>query len=431
MKIALINPSVPASLKKENLGLAYLAATLNADGHSTRIMDEIAGQDVESALDEFEPDIVGISFMTMYALRAYELATRIKQKRGLPVVFGGTHPSSLPEEAIQYGDCVIRGEAEWAFPKALQENRLEGIIDSPAPPDLDSLPMPSREQLDLDQYAGVGDEIAGVRMRTLGMITSRGCPFRCEYCINSTRETKLRFHSPERVIEELRFLVDRYNVQGIAFYDELMATHIDRFMDICEKIIQADLHHLKWECQIHARRIRPDMAELMKRAGCVQVNIGFESGSQRMLDRMQKDATVEHGYQAAETLHKAGLRVRGSFIVGTPGETPEDVEKTRKFIKKAKIDFSSIHYLTPYPGTAMWNQFGDEILKSGAHWDKFTAGDPDTFNCNNAMPPEEQKRLYEKLVAQAAWTNYSFRDMLHHSLNNPRHAIRVAANLLM
>ena len=119
MKIALINPSVPRSLKKENLGLAYLSATLQADGHQTRIIDEIAGDDVWQGIDEFKPDIAGISFMTMYALRAYEIAGRIKKERGLTVVMGGAHPTAMPEEAIQHGDCVIRGEAEWSFPHAI------------------------------------------------------------------------------------------------------------------------------------------------------------------------------------------------------------------------------------------------------------------------------------------------------------------------
>lgn len=430
MKIALVNPSVPASLKKENLGLAYLAATLSADGHAVRIVDEIAGAKVEEELLAFKPDIVGLSFMTMYALRAYAIARFVKAKLAVPVVMGGTHPSVLPEEAIQHADCVIRGESEWSFPQAIRENRLTGIIDGAPPPDLDALPLPAREMLDLDMYAAEGDEIAGIRKRTLGMITSRGCPFRCEYCINSERETKLRYHGAERVVEELAFLKKRYGIQAVAFYDELMATHIDRFIEICERMIAEGLNDLAWECQIHARRIRPDVSKLMKRAGCVQVNIGFESGSQRMLDRMQKDCTVEHGYKAAEMLREAGIRVRGSFIVGTPGETPADVAETKRFIRKAKIDFASIHYLTPYPGTALWRQFGDEILKSGITWDKFTAGDPETFSCNTAMAPEVQRKLFMKLTAQAAWRNYSLRDIVHHSLHNPKYALKVAANLL-
>jgi radical SAM superfamily enzyme YgiQ (UPF0313 family) len=430
MRIALINPSVPRSLKKENLGLAYLSATLQADGHQTRIIDEIAGQDVEAGLDEFRPDVVGISFMTMYALRAYELADRIRTQRGLTVVLGGAHPTAMPDEALEHGDCVIRGEAEWTFPQGITSGKLEGIIEPAVPPVLDEIPEPKRDQLDLDQYAAAGEEIAGFSYRTLGIITSRGCPFVCNYCINSKRETKLRFHSPERVVEEIRYLVDRHGIQSIAFFDELMATDIDRFRAICEAMIQAGLNHLKWECQIHARRIRPDVLQLMKRAGCVQVTIGFESGSQRMLDRMVKHSSVEANMDAARSIHEAGLRVRGCFIIGTPGETVEDVELTRKFIRDAKIDFASIHYLTPYPGTALYDEFQDDIMKAGITWDRFTAGDPDTFNCNKSMPPGLQKKLFLKLSARQAFRNYSWPEMVKRAIRHPRHAIHVVSNMV-
>jgi anaerobic magnesium-protoporphyrin IX monomethyl ester cyclase len=430
MKIALINPSIPQSLKKENLGLAYLAACLEADGHVTRIIDEIAGDNVDTQLDEFKPDIVGISFMTMYAPRAYALAKDIKAKRGIPVVFGGTHPTAMPEEAIEHGDCVIRGEAEWVFPQAITDNRLEGIIEASPPDDLDALPEPRRDRMAMHVYAEAGEELCGFNYRTLGVITSRGCPFRCEYCINSQRETQLRFHSAERVVEEIQYLVDRYGIESIAFYDELMATHIDRFTEICEKFIETGLNKLKWECQIHARRVRPDMVRLMKRAGCLQVNIGFESGSQRLLDRMRKDCTVEHNEAAARMVREAGIRVRGSFIVGTPGETEEDVRLTERFIKRSKIDFASIHYLTPYPGTALYEQFKDDINRAGISWDKFTAGDPDTFNCNPSMPAEVQKRQFLRLSSRMAFRNYSWTEMARRAMQNPRHALHVVSNMI-
>ncbi len=430
MKIALVNPSVPRSLKKENLGLAYLSGTLQADGHQTRIIDEIAGQDIEQQLDEFRPDVVGISFMTMYALRAYEIADRIKKERGLTVVMGGAHPTAVPEESIQHADCVIRGEAEWTFPKAITSGKLEGIIDMEVPSNLDALPEPRRDQLDLELYASAGEEIAGFSYRTLGIITSRGCPFECNYCINSKRETKLRFHSPERVVHEIKYLVEKHRIESIAFYDELMATDIDRFRAICEAMIEHGLHHLKWECQIHARRIRPDVLQIMKRAGCVQITIGFESGSPRMLERMVKHASVEDNMRAARLIHEAGLRVRGCFIIGTPGETAEDVELTRKFIRDSKIDFASIHYLTPYPGTALYDEFAEQIQAAGISWDRFTAGDPDTFNCNPAMPPEQQKRLFLKLSARQAFRNYTWTEMAKRAIRNPRHAIHVVSNMI-
>ena len=430
MKIALVNPSVKGSLKKENLGLAYLASTLEADGHQTRILDEIAGQDIEAGLDDFRPDIVGISFMTMYAPRAYAIAEKIKKERGLHVVMGGAHPTALPEEAIQHADCVIRGEAEWTFPKAITENKLEGIIEPLTPDQLDQLPMPSRWQLDLDTYAGAGEELAGFSYRTLGIITSRGCPFKCSYCINSKREAALRFHSADRVVEEIKYLVDRHNIQSIAFYDELMATDARRFRDICEAMIRHGLSHLKWECQIHARTMRPEMARLMKQAGCVQVAIGFESGSQKILDTINKSAKVEENLEAARIAHEAGIRVRGCFIIGTPGETREDVAQTEAFIRKAKIDFASVHYMTPLPGTAIFEQVREKVAEAGITWDKFTCGDPDTVNLNDAMSPEEQRRLFEKLSAQMALRNYTVPEMLKRALRNPHHAWYVARKLV-
>lgn len=430
MKIALINPSVPGSLKKENLGLANLAAALEADGHTTRILDEIAGQNVNAGLDDFKPDLVGLSFMTMYAPRAYQLATQIKKERGLTVVMGGAHPTAMPEEALEFGDCVIMGEAEYTFPQAITDGKLEGIIQPMAPPVLDDLPIPSRWQLDLDQYAAAGDQLAGFSYRTLGIITSRGCPFKCTYCINSKRETALRFHSEDRVMEELKYLVEKHHIESIAFYDELVATDARRFKQICESMIRNNMSHLKWECQMHAKTFRPDLLKLMKQAGCIQVTVGFESGSQRILDTINKGATVEQNMDAARMAHEAGLRVRGCFIVGTPGETLDDVRQTEQFMKQAKVDFSSVHYMTPLPGTAIFDQFKDRIDEEGVSWDKFTCGDPDTLNCNTAMSPQEQRKAYERLAAHAALRNYTLPEMLKRSIRNPHHAMHVAKQLI-
>ncbi len=429
MKVALINPTAPAALKKENLGLAYLAACLNQARHKTRIIDETAGHNVDAALAEFRPDVVGISFMTMYALRAYDLADRIRTTRGIPVILGGAHPTAMPEEALEHADCIVRGEAELVLPELLDSGRIEGVVEAQPPMDLDAIPVPARDQLDLDFYAASGDELAGLAYRTLGVITSRGCPFRCIFCVNSNRAVKLRFHSPERVVEEIQYLVDRHHIESIAFYDELMATDYDRFTAICERLIEAGLNHLRWECQVHPRTVRKEMLPLMKRAGCVQVAIGFESGSQRVLDRIRKHSNVEQNLEVARKVREAGLRLRGCFIFGTPGETLEDIEKTKRFIKAARIDFASMHYLTPYPGTALYDQLADKIATSRIPWDKFTTGDPDAFPCNDRISPAEQKRMFEKLSARLAFRNYKLRDMLRRALKDPRHAIHVAAKL--
>jgi len=430
MKLALINPGTCRSLKKENLGLAYLAACVDAIGWQTRIIDEVAGQDVETALDEFKPDVVGISFMTMHALRAYELADRIRQKRQLPVILGGAHPTALPDEAIQHADCVLRGEGEITLPEILKSGHWHGIIDGRAPHELDALPLPKRSLLDLDFYARSGEEVAGLSLRTLGLITSRGCPYHCDFCINSRREVPLRFHSPDRVIEEIAYLAERYNIQSVAFYDELMATDPVRFRTICEKMIERRLNHLRWECQAHPRTVRRDLLPLMKEAGCIQVAIGFESGSQAILDRISKNTLVEKNLETARLVKEYGLRLRGCFIIGIPGETREDIQKTEAFIKKARIDFASIHFLTPFPGTALNEQMSERLKTHQTSWDKFTTGDPDAFVCNETIPAAEQKRLYEDLCARQAFRNYSLWEMAKRALKNPQHALHIAAKLL-
>ena len=431
MRIALINPGSPRALRKENLGLAYLSACLDADGHATRIVDEVAGQDVDEALDAFKPDLVGITCMTMQAGRAYELADAVRGKRGVRVVLGGAHPSALPEEAAQHADCVVRGEAELTFPRLVREGNVEGVVEGEPAPELDALPMPNREQLDLEFYASGGDQLTGHSCRTLGIITSRGCPYRCTFCVNSKRETCLRFHRVERVLEEIRYLVERHRIQGVAFYDELIASDPVRFRGLCEAMIAGGLDRLKWECQMHPRSVRPDLLEVMKRAGCFQVAIGFESGSQRVLDAIEKNTLVEQNLEAACRVVEAGLRLRGCFVIGVPGETAEDVRLTEEFIERAPIDFASVHYLTPMPGSALFDQFADEIASSGVPWDTFTAGDPGTFQCNSTMTPEEQTRLFLKLSARLAFRNYSWGEKIRRALRQPRRALHVVLQRLI
>jgi len=430
MKVLLINPGSPRALKKENLALAYLAACLEAAGHRVRIADEVAGQDVSAAVAEFKPDLAGLSTMTMYAPRAYALADSLRKQHGLPIVMGGAHPTALPEEAMQHADCVVRGEAEVTLVKVLDSGRVEGIVEAEPVMDLDSLPLPARDKLDLAFYCRGGEELAGLSYRTLGVITSRGCPYHCEFCINSRRTSPLRFHGPARVLEELRYLAANHPIQGFAFYDELMATDADRFRAICEGLIESGLNRYRWECQAHPRIIRPDFLQLMKRAGCVQVAVGFESGSQRILDRINKSSRVESNLETASRVREAGLRLRGCFIIGTPGETLEDIQKTEAFIRQARIDFASIHFLTPYPGTALFEQYRDEIYASNPSWDRFTTGDPTAFICNRAMPADEQKTVYENLAARLAFRNYSWWDMARRAARQPRHALHVAAKLL-
>jgi radical SAM superfamily enzyme YgiQ (UPF0313 family) len=343
----------------------------------------------------------------------------------VPVVLGGAHPTALPEEALQHADAVVRGEAEVTLPRLLESGALEGIVEPEPPQDLDALPMPRRDLLDLERYARGGDEIAGHAFRSLGVITSRGCPFHCTFCVNSKREVCLRFHGPERVAAELQELVDRYAIESVAFYDELIASDPVRFRGICQLMIERGLNRLRWECQMHPTSVTPKLLRLMKEAGCLQVAVGFESGSQRVLDAIGKGTTVERNLEAARRIREAGLKVRGCFILGVPGETPEDIRLTERFIDQAPIDFAGIHFLTPMPGTVLFDENADRIRDAGIGWDTFTAGDPDTFVCNDVMPADEQRRAFLRLSARLAFRNYTWGEKLRRAMREPRRAVHV------
>lgn len=129
---------------------------------------------------------------------------------------------------------------------------------------------------------------------------------------------------------------------------------------------------------------------------------------------------------AARMVREAGLRLRGCFIVGAPGETREDIEMTERFIREARIDFASIHFLTPMPGSKLFDEFADEIAASGIPWDRFTAGDPGAFSCNRTMSAHEVKDAFLELSARQAFRNYGLIDMARRAIREPRRAFHVA-----
>jgi radical SAM superfamily enzyme YgiQ (UPF0313 family) len=243
--------------------------------------------------------------------------------------------------------------------------------------------------------------------------------------VNSKREVCLRFHGPERVVAELEELVGRYAIQSVAFYDELIASDTARFRRLCQLMIDRGLNRLRWECQMHPTSVTPKLLHLMKEAGCLQVAMGFESGSQRVLDAIGKRTTVERNLEAAHRAREAGLKVRGCFVLGMPGETAEDIQRTERFIDEAPIDFAGVHFLTPMPGTALFDRYADRIRAANAGWDTFTAGDPQTFVCNDAMPAEEQRRAFLRLSARLAFRNYTWGEKLRRAMREPRRAVHV------
>jgi radical SAM superfamily enzyme YgiQ (UPF0313 family) len=340
-------------------------------------------------LKEYEPDIVGISCTTPTFVDAIELAEAVF--RSLPeavIVLGGAHATAIPQEAMQEEvfDVGVIGEGEITFLELVKEidgrggldrvdlERINGLAfrrdgeDFLTPPrerikDLDSLPHPARHLLaPLSDYRPTP---ASYRKLPLAvMMTSRGCPYGCTFCDRGVFGNSVRAHSPERILDEVEELLDRYGAREIRFFDDTFTINRKRVEKVCEMIIERGLR-FPWTCLTRVNTVDRNLLRLMREAGCWQVLFGLESGDPRMLKMLNKGSSVEQNAQAVQWALEAGLGVRGDFIIGTPGETMESLENTLAFTKQTGLDYAHFNKFVPYPGTELY----ERLLAEGHQFD--------------------------------------------------------------
>jgi radical SAM superfamily enzyme YgiQ (UPF0313 family) len=241
------------------------------------------------------------------------------------------------------------------------------------------------------------------------LFTSRGCPYGCTFCgAKATWTRKFRARSPESVVAEIREAYRRLRIPNFFISDDLFTLNRERVLAICEQILRAGLP-ITWTCLSRVNTVDPEMLALMKRAGCYLISFGLESGSQAVLDRLGKGTTVEQGIRAVEMSHAAGIKVFGSFMVGSPGETPETVEQTIRLIKRLKLDEVGIGVTTAYPGTDLFASSGADPKR--LDWSKAVAFNPsaadhaDIFLKCTDLDAEEVTRLFHRAMRSAVLYN--------------------------
>lgn len=385
-KVLLIFPgrSLHPPLQLMPLSVMSLVAPLKHSDFLPTVLDQRVTKDWHTIIGKFcrDPEalFVGISTLTgttiKYGLEAARLVRQISDK--IPIVWGGVHPSLIPEQTLEsdYVDIVCRGEGERVvveLAKALREehslahvksisyktngriihNPDEGLID------LDSLPEVDYTSVDIKKYR-VADYFQ--------YQTSSGCPHRCEFCdvITFNRRT-LRKKSVSKVLDELEHIVKTFSPRTIEFIDDNFLADLTRVKQICQGIKQRNLD-FHWLCTCrpdYSRRIDVQYLKDLKSAGCIEIYVGAESGSQRILDLIQKDCKVEDIYDIAEKICESGIRFNCNFMCGFPGETREDIEATlnlmKKLIhlrnsKKADVVIGGVLIYTPYPGTPLYEK---------------------------------------------------------------------------
>ena len=345
--------------------------------------------------DEFQkifkaknPQVVSIPMRSCdfnTVIKILEIIKKINKK--IITVVGGVHPTVAPQEVIALPniDHIIIGEGEISFTEllqAIQEGRPRERVITGIKPNLDELPFDDRELYDykvtisLPNYPGI------FKPPMVTMIGSRGCPFRCTFCAPHAKTMfglPVRFRNPEHIIKELRELKRKYNFKSIKFYDysfTLNPKWVERFSELYEKE--------KFGAEILAQSrsslicAHPELLPKLKRIGLKMMMIGFESGSQRVLDFLKKDTAVEQNIKAARLLKENGIMISGSFMLGTPHETKEDVRATIDLVKTIKPHFVSVSYFTPCPGSELYEYCQKNNLSLLKSYDELTTYAPST-----------------------------------------------------
>ena len=325
-------------------------------------------QEVRETLGRTRPDIVGISVWTAYAAAAFRAADISKElDPSRPVVVGGPHATVKADEILKISpavDYVVRGEGERSLVELLDAiargsgdlRAVEGlsyredarIRHNPAGErirPLGQLPVPDRGLLmNEDKYSS---EDMGLVM------TSRGCPFSCSFCVTETKQ--VRYRSIDHILAEIIAVKTRYGTTQFSFKDDSFTVSKTRMAKLCSAIEAAGLN-IGWECNTRVDLVGEEMLAQMKKAGCNSIKMGIESGSEAVLSRMNKGITLDQVRKAAKMLKAARIHWTGYFLMGTPGETKEDIYKTLDFLYEIRPDFASIGVYEPFPGTAMFEE---------------------------------------------------------------------------
>lgn len=389
MKIGLVYPYRKQDFTGCNppISLLYLAGTLKQAGEDVLVIDSddgnLTGADILKRLIIYSPDLIGIPLYTTCLREAYELVNLLVAERvGWRILLGGPHATACAEEVLRtFSGCdyVLRGESEQSIVELAKCLEAKGslasvkglsyrlgceIVSNPDEPlnmDLDSIPLPARELLDAAYKRNVYWRVEH-RGATDVIITSRGCPYNCNFCHRISK--KFRTRSPENVLEELIAIRSR-EIRNVHIMDDLFVWDKPRCLTILDMIMKEKLN---MEFKVRARVDFIDMELLLslKEAGVKSVVYGVESGSQKVLDAMNKHTTVEMNYRAIELTKKAGLKCYADAFLGYPGETPETIRETKELFLKAKPTAINVSVLIPLPDTQVYKEAEEQGTLMGS-----------------------------------------------------------------
>jgi len=406
VKIHLINPNNPsnaanvpflqrglmswsAKAYSPPLNLCMLAAYTPPE-HDVSITDEC----VQRLDPNQSPDLVALTAYTNSAPRAYEIADEFR-RHDVPVVMGGVHVSTLPEEAMGHCDAVVIGEAEGSWQRLLRDfsaGQLQKTHRNNRLADLDALPVPRRDLLRPEDYVSINT-----------VQTTRGCPHNCSFCsVTRFNGRTYRFRPIQDVIEEIQGLSSR----NVFFVDDNIYCRRERCRMFLEALTPLGV---RWggQCTISIAR-DPMMLELAARSGCVGLAIGLESFCKESLVGAHKRFNdPDRFYRDIETIKSYGILIWGSFVLGFDEDNEKGLERTIAMAKSSKLDFACFNFLTPLPGTSIYDRFTEQGRLTSTNWSH--------YNMSHLVyrPSGVSQSVLENMVRKAWLEFYSLRSLFN------------------
>ncbi|MEM0488426.1 MAG: radical SAM protein [Candidatus Bathyarchaeia archaeon] len=391
--ILLINPAVPPNSPwgppklLPPLGLAYVAASLEQAGFHVEILDNYlyreSPEQIAMLVKEKKPKIVGISCNSVNYKECIKIARAIKDHEpSCKIIVGGPHPSCSPESILEHEeiDYAIIGEGERAtvglVKHVLKENENKSTLNIPGVAykyrgeihknqpmpieNLDSIPFPARHLLKMDKY---DREIEYLDVKPADIMSViRGCPYNCKFC--ETKKIwgyKCRAFSPSRIISEIEYLMENYGSRGIYFIGDNFTIFRDKTLKLCRLLVDRKIN-IEWACDTRVDLISEELLVEMKKAGCKTIWFGVESGSPRVLERLNKGVTLHQIKRAFRICRKVGIRTACSFMIGTPYEKLEDIEASFRLAKELDPDWCQFNIYIGCPGSELYEEIIDKGL---------------------------------------------------------------------
>jgi len=392
LKIVFIEPKAPdihvyTRMPLPRLGTLLLGTILQNNGYEAEVQIEALGDLDMTAIEK--ADVIGISIITATAPAGYEMARQLRTLKK-PIIFGGPHATYMPEETLQHCDFVFRGEADetiLSFIRALEINKgfeeIPGLsfwesgamIHNERPAycqNLDVLPTPDFNLITNRQK----------QMSVTPIMTSRGCPYDCEFCsVSNMFGRQYRFRSPEKTLTELenhKRIIKENKIKDqndwVFFYDDNFSINRKRTKELLKAMIEAKLAPKHWTAQASVDVARDEeLLCLMKKSGCYLLYIGIESINPKTLKEYNKKQTAEDIEKAIKTIHRHGIKIHGMFVFGADNDDKKVIDDTVRFAKKNNLHSVQFLILTPLPGTRTFGELNKQGRIFNKQWNLYDA----------------------------------------------------------